>query len=326
MAAARALFPGVLAAGTVALSARFLSDHYGAPVMLMALLLGMAFNFLTEEGRCIPGIEFSATRLLRFGVALLGFGITVQQAGAAGAGVLVLVPVAVCLTLAAGLALAWWFRKDAGFGLLTGGAVAICGASAALAIASVLPASPTRQRDTVFTVISVTALSTLAMIVYPVLAVLLGMKDLAAGVFLGATIHDVAQVVGAGYSISDTAGDMATLVKLLRVALLVPLMLALALVFGRRRAAPEGRASLPFFVIGFAVLVVFGSCVPVPEPWRVAVLETARMMLVVAMAALGMKTSLGRLRQVGGAAVTIVLSLSLLLAAFVVSVLLLGMS
>lgn len=323
---ARGLFPGVLAALTVALASRFLSEHYGAPVMLMALLLGMAFGFLAEDGgRCRPGIDFAASRLLRLGVALLGFGITVQQVGAAGVAVPVLTLIAVCVTLGTGLVLAWWFGKGVGFGLLSGGAVAICGASAALAIASVLPPSPNRERDTVFTVISVTALSTLAMIVYPVLAALLGLDGVRAGVFLGATIHDVAQVVGAGYSLSDVTGDTATLVKLLRVSLLVPLVIGLSLLFGRSALAAQEGARIPFFVIGFAALVLVGSYAPVPDALRDLVLDVARLLLVVAIGALGMKTSLGRLREVGGAAVGSMVVLSVLLALVVLGAILAGL-
>lgn len=322
----RGLFPGVLSALTVALAARFLSDHYGAPVMLMALLLGMAFGFLAEDtSRCRPGIDFAASRMLRFGVALLGLGITVQQVAAAGTAIPLLTLFAVCLTLGAGLALAWWSGKDIGFGLLSGGAVAICGASAALAIASVLPRSPTRERDTVFTVISVTALSTLAMIIYPVIATLLGLDGVRAGVFLGATIHDVAQVVGAGYSLSDITGDTATLVKLLRVSLLVPLVLGLAVAFGHRRSPAARGERFPFFVIGFAAMVLIGSYAPLPGILRDVLLDAARLLLIVAVAALGMKTSLGRLREVGAGAVGSVVLLTLLLASVVLGALLAGL-
>src|SRR5262249_26965157 len=110
------------------------------------------------------------------------------------------------------------------FGLLTGGATAICGASAALARSAALPAHPQKEKATLFTVIGVSALSTTAMIVYPMIERWAGLDDRAAGIFLGGTIHDVAQVVGAGYSISHDAGDVATLVKLMRVAMLLPVI------------------------------------------------------------------------------------------------------
>ena len=196
---ARLLFPGVLACGVVAAASTFLSQHYGAPVMLFALLLGMAMNFLSADGACALGIAFTARTLLRVGVALLGLRITAQQVGDLGWQPVVLVVVAVALTSGVSMIVARAMGFQSLFGLLSGGATAICGASAALALAAALPGHPQKERATLFTVIGVSALSTLAMIAYPMLARWLGLSDHAAGVFLGATIHDVAQVVGAGY-------------------------------------------------------------------------------------------------------------------------------
>ncbi|WP_371037788.1 YeiH family protein [Rhodosalinus sp. FB01] len=320
---ARSLFPGLLIAATVAMAARFLSLHHGAPVMLLALLLGMAFNFLTEEaeGRCVAGIEFASRTLLRLGVALLGLGITVQQIAALGSGVVALTVAGVAGTIAMSLLLSRLVGRRARFALLTGGAVAICGASAALAISSVLPQGPTKERDTVFTVIGVTALSTVAMVAYPLVAAGLGLNDLQAGIFLGATIHDVAQVVGAGYSISQEAGDTATVVKLMRVALLVPVVVGLSLVFASRRDG-AGRTPLPipFFVLGFCALVALGSTGLVPEAARQTVLEASRWCLVIAIAALGMKTSLKKLKDVGRSAVVVICGLTVALAVGVLAV------
>lgn len=317
------LFPGVMIAVTVGLAAKFISEHYGAPVMLMALLLGMAFNFLAEDGStCAAGIEFASKSLLRFGVALLGLGITVQQVMSTGIEVLLIVFGGVALTIVLGLGLSRVLGRRTRFGLLTGGAVAICGASAALAISSVLPKSDTLERDTVFTVIAVTALSTAAMIVYPVIAAWLGLSDIAAGVFLGATIHDVAQVVGAGYSISDLAGETATFVKLLRVALLVPIVIALSLVFSGGAAPGEGRKlPIPFFVLGFAALVIAGSYNVIPDVAAEHLLSLSRWCLITAIAALGMKTSLGKLGNVGGGAIVLICTLTLLLAGFALAAL-----
>lgn len=315
---ARNLFPGVLTSLTVAFAAKFISEQYGAPVMLMALLIGMAFNFLVEDGgTCVAGIEFSSKVLLRFGVALLGLGITVQQIASTGSEVLLITLSGVALTIAMGLALSRFLGRGARFGLLIGGAVAICGASAALAISSVLPKSETLERDTIFTVIGVTALSTLAMIVYPIIADLTDLSEVATGVFFGATIHDVAQVVGAGYSVSDLAGDTATFVKLLRVALLVPTVVVLSLVFsGAREPGAKRSLPLPFFVIGFAALVIAGSYDLVPVPVKDGLLSFSRWCLVVAIAALGMKTSLKKLGDVGGSAIVLICALTGILAFF----------
>ena len=149
--------------------------------------------------------------------------------------------VGVATTIVVGFLLARRLGLSPMFGVLSGGAVAICGASAALAIASVLPPSDTRERDTILTVVSVTALSTLAMILYPVFATSIGLDHKQAGIFIGGTIHDVAQVVGAGYSISNETGDIATYVKLLRVAMLLPAVFAISFLIARAAATAKAR-------------------------------------------------------------------------------------
>ncbi len=166
----RSLGPGLVITGMVALAASWLAEHYSTPVMLFALLLGIAVNFLSRDERCKPGIEFASRSILRLGVALLGARITFDQIQSLGGGALVLTAGAVVLTILCGIVLARSAGLARDFGLLTGGSVAICGASAALAIASVLPRGPDHERDTIMTVVAVTALSTIAMVLYPVLA------------------------------------------------------------------------------------------------------------------------------------------------------------
>ena len=182
---------GFLVAAVVAVAAQFLSDHYGAPAMLMALLLGIAFHFLSEEGACKPGIDFTARTVLRFGVALLGARISVELIVGLGPQLIFVVIAAVILTLLFGLAAARLLGRGWRFGLLTGGSVAICGASAAMAISAVLPKNEHSERNLIFTVLSVTVLSTVAMIAYPILTDTFAFNDEVSGVFLGGTIHDV---------------------------------------------------------------------------------------------------------------------------------------
>ena len=304
----RALFPGVTACAVVAAAAAFLGEHYGAPVLLFALLLGLAMNFLSGEGPCAPGIEFCARNVLRLGVALLGLRITLDQVAALGWGPVVLVVVSVALTITVSVLAARALGFQGLFGLLTGGATAICGASAALALSAALPAHPQKERATLFTVIGVSALSTLAMVVYPMIVRALDLGPQAAGIFLGATIHDVAQVVGAGYSLSTETGDAATLVKLLRVAMLLP-VIVLAAAITRARMAAEGGAGgqggtkrpplLPGFAVGFAVLVAVNSTGWVPPSVQGFGNEASRWFLVAAIAGIGMKTQLKDLATVG---------------------------
>lgn len=300
----RKLFPGVLASVVVAAAATFLSEHYGAPVMLFALLLGMAMNFLSGEGTCAAGIAFTAREVLRVGVALLGLRITIGQIAELGWSPVLLVVVSVVLTILVSMVVAKAMGFQSLFGLLSGGATAICGASAALALAAALPNHPLKERATLFTVVGVSALSTLAMIVYPMLAHAFGLDARLAGVFLGATIHDVAQVVGAGYSMSKETGDVATFVKLMRVAMLLP-VIVFAVMLTRSRAAAEGAAAgprpplLPWFAVAFAVLVGINSTGWLPAALPKLGSDISRWCLVAAIAAIGMKTQLKELATVG---------------------------
>jgi uncharacterized integral membrane protein (TIGR00698 family) len=295
------VYPGFLAAAVIGLAAAWLSQHYTAPVMLFALLLGMAFHFLHEEGRCVAGIEFSSKAVLRLGVALLGARITATQILGLGVMPIVTVLVGVGSTIGFGFLMSRRLGQSRNFGVLSGGAVGICGASAALAIASVLPRGKDSERDTILTVVTVTALSTIAMITYPMLVTVLGLDHVRAGIFLGGTIHDVAQVVGAGYTISPQTGDIATYVKLLRVTLLLPVVFTIAFVAARRApgAAGEARAPIPWFLIGFAALVVINSFGLISKPVGEGANTLSRACLVTAIAALGMKTSFGDLVKVG---------------------------
>ena len=291
--------------------------------MLFALLLGMGFHFLSEEGACRAGIEFASRTVLQFGVALLGLGITIDQILASGWGVASIVIVGILVTMLSGPLIARTMNRGWRLGLLTGGAVAICGASAALAIASVLPKNQFSKRNTIFTVISVTTLSTIAMILYPMIVTLLALDDFSAGVFIGATIHDVAQVVGAGYSISEDAGDTATFVKLLRVTMLVPIVVVLSIVFrGDPTASTGGKIPIPLFVIGFVVLVFVGSAEAFPIALKGWLLDLSRWCLVIAISAIGMKTALKSLKEVGGQAIFLICAETVLLAALVLGFLL----
>ncbi len=311
------IFPGLALAAVVAVAAQFLSEHYGAPAMLMAILLGIALQFLSEEPRSAPGIGFASRTLLRIGVALLGVRISVGMVQELGLGLFVLIVGGVFVTIGVSLAVAAATGRDRLFAFLSGGSVAICGASAAMAISSVLPRREEGERDLIFTVVSVTMLSTLAMIAYPILADRLGFDMRQTGVFLGGTIHDVAQVVGAGYSVSEETGDLATLVKLIRVTMLAPVVLGAALVM--RHRAPVGTARpplVPGFVLGFLALAALNSLQLLPDLAIESASAVSRWALLTAIAAVGMKTSLKKLLDVGGRAIALLTAQTLLLALF----------
>ncbi|WP_431276074.1 YeiH family protein [Variovorax ureilyticus] len=315
-ARSRTLFPGVLACAVVAAASTFLSQHYGAPVMLFALILGMAMNFLSAEGACKPGIEFTARQVLRWGVALLGLRITAAQVVALGWHPVVLVLISVVVTIGVSMLVAKLMGFNTLFGLLSGGATAICGASAALALAAALPSHPQKEKATLFTVVGVSALSTFAMIAYPMIARAVGLGDHGSGVFLGATIHDVAQVVGAGYSMSKETGDIATVVKLMRVAMLLP-VIVFAVMCARASGMQTGGARpplLPWFAVAFAVMVAVNSTGWLPSALTELGSDFSRWFLVAAIAGIGMKTQLRDLATVGLKPVALMLGETVFLA------------
>jgi len=299
------IWPGLGIATITGMAALFLSEHYNAPAMLFALLLGMAVSFLYQNDTpCACGIDFTASTLLRAGVVLLGLRIALGDLAVLGWQTALMLAGAIFTTIVLGVGLAKILGLQKRFGALTGGSVAICGASAALAISTILPKGENHERDTLLTVIGVTAMSTIAMVLYPIVAGQIGMTDTEAGIFLGGTIHDVAQVVGAGYSVSESAGDMATLTKLVRVAMLMPAVLIMMLVikrFYKTNTQAEGGEvpKMPLFLIGFIALMLLNSFVTLPEFVIEAGTQVSRFFLVVSITAIGMKSNLGKLAEVG---------------------------
>lgn len=314
-------FPGVLFSVTIGLAASFVSSAYGGPTVLFALLLGMAFNFISAESRLAPGIAFSSRSILRIGVAALGARITVEQVLSLGWSMLVGVATTVAVTILFGLLAARFLRLKRQLGVLTAGAVAICGASAAVAIAAVLPRHEAHERDTVFTIIAVTTLSTVAMVLYPLVGHVFHLSQAETGVFLGGTIHDVAQVVGAGYSVSPETGDVATIIKLLRVALLVPVVLSISLMSRQVQAgaSSERPALIPGFLVAFVSIVALNSLHLVPLGVQSALSDLSRWCIVIAIAALGAKTSLGALAQVGPRAMALIVAETVFIALLVLA-------
>lgn len=317
------LLPGAALSGVVALAATFVSTLHGGPQLLYALFFGVAFHFLSQEAKTKPGIEFCARGILRLGVGLLGARITATQIAGLGWTTALIVVAAVVTTLLCGA----WLGRRLGMtrpqGVLSGGSVAICGASAALAISAVLPRDKDSDRFTLMVVVTVTVLSTVAMVLYPLVAKLLHLPPELAGLFIGGTIHDVAQVVGAGYTIDQATGDYATIVKLFRVSMLAVVVVVVSSVFKRQReAAADGSAAkkqplVPWFLWVFVALVVLNSAGWVPTATQHWLSDLSRACLVLAIAALGMKTSFAQLANAGWRPFLLLLVETLWMAAFV---------
>jgi uncharacterized membrane protein YadS len=208
----RAYFPGLLLTAIASLAAAYLAEHYGAPIMLMGLLIGLAFNFANADTRLHPGLGFASKTLLRWGIVLVGLQVTFGQIASLGVPAFAAIAAMVALVTLSGTAMSKYIGRGAAFGTLAGGAVAICGASAALALSSVLGEKRASQAQLTLVLVAVSAASALAMSLYPALAHMLQLTDRQAGFLMGASIHDVAQALGAGYSYSPEAGATATVV------------------------------------------------------------------------------------------------------------------
>ena len=324
------VLPGTLLACVVAMAATLVSTLHGGPQLLYALFFGVAFHYLSTDPKAKPGIEFCSRNVLRLGVGLLGARITASQIAGLGWSTAAIVIVAVVTTLLIGYFLGKRLGLNRAQGVLSGGSVAICGASAALAISSVLPRTKESERFTLMVVVTVTVLSTVAMVVYPLIARAFGLPPELAGLFLGGTIHDVAQVVGAGYMIDHPTGDYATIVKLFRVSMLAVVVVVVSAMFKTEReqgerdiAANGGHAAaktqplVPWFLWVFVTLVAINSLGFVPVEVGKGLSDFSRLCLVVAIAALGIKTSFQQLAQAGWRPFTLLLVETVWMAAFV---------
>lgn len=317
------LWQGLTLSVIIGMAACYLSLNLGGPVMLYALLFGMAFNHLAADSRYAAGIAFSARHILRVGVVLLGVGITWTQISLLGWASLILIVGGITVTLLLGSLLGRWVSLGRDHAILSAGAVAICGASAALAISAVLPQHPQSERNTLITVVGVTALSTLAMVLYPLVASALSLNEQASGIFIGATIHDVAQVIGAGYMMSDEVGVTATIVKLFRVACLLPVVFLVGLGFRKQHTNHQSSPPVvPVFLLGFLVMLLLNSLGWLPVSLTKLLQELSRWCLITAVAALGAKTSVRELSNVGVKPLLALSLQSLLLAGFILAMLL----
>ena len=299
----RRLLPGLLlsslvAAGAVT-AAPVVASIAPIPAMVIALIIGIALNPLARRPLFQSGIVFCLKTILRWAVALLGLRIALGEVAALGWSTAILVIASMVATLGAGFLLARVFALERAYGALAGAGTAVCGASATLATSIVLPEYKGKETDVAFVVVAVNALSTLAMVLYPLICVGLGFDPQTTGVMLGATIHDVAQVVGAGYAVSETAGNTAVIVKLFRVFLMLPLVLVIGWLFARRAVTTAAaRIPIPVFALVFVGLCVLNSiaaAVPAMTPIftqiKAPLIEASTWGLLIAISALGLGTS-----------------------------------
>jgi uncharacterized integral membrane protein (TIGR00698 family) len=312
--------PGLLVAGLIAAIATLAARRLHWPDMLVALGLGLLLAQTLRGARWTPGFTFAARTVLRAGIALLGLRVTLAQLATLGWPTLVTVIVAILSVFAAAWALARTLRLPAGFAAIAATSVAICGVSAALAAAAVLPQRAQLRDAALFVCVAVSLIGTIAMIVYPTLTELAGWDVAASAVFLGASIHEVAQVVGASFALSPEHGELATLTKLLRVAFLAPVVLALrwwSVRHGGTATSDPAAArveTFPAFLMVFIALVVIGGMVRWPQALLDVAAVVSRGCLLTAVAALGLLTHTGSLLRLGWQPVVLMVALTLVMA------------
>ena len=296
-------FPGLAVCAVAAAAAAWLSEHYHFPIILLGLLVGLSLNFIAREPKTHRGLDFASRTFLRLGIVVLGFQVTFTQIVALGAAPFAALLVVMAVTFGAGIGAARLAGQSRYAGILAGGATAICGASAALALYGVIGKDRLSQAQFALTLVGVSLASAFAMSVYPVLATELALSDREAGFLIGASIHDVAQAIGGGYAFSDAAGSYATIVKLARVALLAPVVALVSLMIGPAGEAAGQpvwrRLALPWFITAFLATVAFNSVVAVPVALTGYLLAGSKAMLLLAVTATAMRSRMDLLLDMG---------------------------
>jgi uncharacterized integral membrane protein (TIGR00698 family) len=291
-------FPGLAAVAIAAAAATWFSEHYGMPVVLAGLLLGLALNFVSTQPKVHAGLDLCGTTGLRWGIVLLGTQVTAMQIGSLGGFAFAALVAIMALTIGAGLLGARLGGQSNFAGWLAGGATAICGASAALAIYAIIGGKRLDQSRFTLTLVGVAMASAIAMSFYPLIAAWFDFSDRQAGFLIGAATHDVAQALGGGYSYSQSAGETATIVKLSRVALLAPAVAMIGLAIGSADGRPSGvlsRIRLPWFILAFFGLMAVNSIIALPSWVGEIGLTLSKALLLFAVTATAMRSRLDAL-------------------------------
>lgn len=309
---ARRLAPGLLLAGGIAVGAYVLGYLVpGLNSLVWALALGMLLvNVVPLPGGTNAGVQFAARPVLKLGVVLLGFRISVSDALALGPKVLLIVLVTIPVTFGAAMCIGHWLSLPRKLSLLVGTGSAICGASAVAAMSSVADA---KEEDVGFAVATVTLFGTVSLLAIPFLSsTMLGLSAAASGVWAGASVHEVGQVVAAAAPFGAASLETATLVKLTRVALLAPCVVVVGLLLSRSSGSTG--TPVPAFVLGFLGAALLRSTGSLPESLLEAVLAAEQALLTAALAALGLGLRLSNMLRLGwrplalGLLVTLVIS------------------
>ena len=299
------IVPGLLLAASLAACAFALRAIPGVATlspMIIAILLGIGFhNIIGTPYRAKPGITFSLRRILRFAIILLGMQLSIQQIVEVGAGGLAVI----VATLVATFMFTKWFGALIGvedkLAELIAAGTSICGASAVIATNAVTQG---HDEDVTYAVACVTVFGSVAMFAYPFFPAFLHLAPRAYGLWAGASIHEIAQVVAAAFQDGPVAGEFATIAKLSRVTMLAPMVFTLGFLASRKRQhgtprTAHKRPPLPYFVLGFIVLVGLNSFITVPPAPKYWIVQTTTFLLSLALAAMGLETDIRKVLAKG---------------------------
>lgn len=320
--------PGLLVCILAGILAAHISKITMIPVMLLAIIIGLLLHVLNSVSILKDGINWSSRGLLYTGVALMGLRIDLTDLSQVGFMAPLFVIITLITTLLVGYAIARALGQSKDFSILMSGAVGICGVSAAAAICSALEDNPLRDAQLAITVAGITVLSTLAMLLYPFISNALNLNILESGIFMGGGIHNVSQAVGAGYAVSNEAGDLAVIFKLIRVSMLLPVIIIISLVWGKGSSTPypkvrsKLKASTPPFLVVFCLLALLSCLNIVPDLAKNAGNISAHWALIISLVAIGIKTDTRLVMKVGAMPLTIMT----LTTAFMGAMLLIGIS
>jgi uncharacterized integral membrane protein (TIGR00698 family) len=314
------LAPGIVLCAAIALAAmglQWVEEHWtGRPwleALVMAILIGTVVRTLwTPDRRWAPGIGFSAKTLLEIAVMLLGASISFQAVLDAGLGLILGIAVVVALAIGASYGLGRWLGLPKRMAILVACGNSICGNSAIAAVAPVIGAKP---EDVASSIAFTAVLGVIVVLTLPLLVPLLGLSATQYGVLAGLTVYAVPQVLAATVPVGLVSTQLGTLVKLVRVLMLGPVVIALSLVAGRDQQGAKPSLTwsrlVPWFIVGFLSLALMRSIGLIPDAILRAIVPTATLLTVISMAALGLGVDLKVLRTVG-ARVTLAVTLSLL--------------
>jgi uncharacterized integral membrane protein (TIGR00698 family) len=300
-----ALLPGLALAAAIAAAGFGLRQLPGLSLfspMILAIVTGIGFhNLIGTPKRAKAGVTFSLRRVLRFAIILLGLQLTAAQVAEVGLRGLSVIALSLFGTFLFTTWIGGLLGVDRKLTQLIAAGTSICGASAVIATNTVTRA---HDEDVAYAVACVTVFGSIAMFVYPLLQGLFHLGPQAYGLWSGASIHEIAQVVAAAFQGGKQAGDFGTIAKLARVMLLAPVVISLGLMAARRaRHAGHGHVGaqppMPWFIVGFIALVGVNSIVTIPADARTVIVTATTFLLSMALAAMGLETDVRKLKAKG---------------------------